>query len=77
MYKKIILSPFRLTKRQVEILLQQIGENLMPKRTTNHALSAEKKVLIALRFFASNERYYTIGNNQGIPPFAITTLKNH
>jgi hypothetical protein len=57
---------FSLTRRQVEILLEIIGPGLQPKAYTNHALSPAQKICIALRFYACNECYYTIGNVQGL-----------
>jgi hypothetical protein len=66
---------FRFTPRLFELLLQEMGPILKPKATTNHALTAQQKLLIFLRFAASNEFYYELQDNQGfiyfMKPFPI------
>ena len=57
---------FRLTPHQVEILLQKLGPRLEPKAGTNNALNAKEKLLIALRFYATNDFYYSLADCQGI-----------
>jgi len=70
--RKIITDPthfrerFRLTRRLFEILLQRIGADLTPETSRSHALTASEKLLITLRFFATNQEYYNSGDTQGI-----------
>ena len=56
---------YRLTPRLVEVLLQIVGRHLKPKVPTNHALSETKKLLIFLRFVASNQFYYELEDTEG------------
>ena len=43
---------FRFTPRQVELLLQIIGEKIKPVRANNNAINEKQRLLIALRFYA-------------------------
>ena len=69
--RRIITNPsdffmrYRLTPRLVEVLLQIVGRHLKPKVPTNHALSETKKLLIFLRFVASNQFYYELEDTEG------------
>ena len=56
---------FRLYPRQAEILLQLLGDDLKPQTYRSHALTAKKKLLCALRFYASNSFFYAIGDSEG------------
>ncbi|KAI1706254.1 putative nuclease HARBI1 [Ditylenchus destructor] len=56
---------FRLTLRQCEILLTIIGPDIQRTTLRSHALSAKEKVLCALRFYASNSFYYSVGDAEG------------
>lgn len=56
---------FRHTPRQAEILLQQIGDKLNNVVSTNHALTTNQKLELTLRYFASNDFYYSIQDSQG------------
>lgn len=56
---------FRLSPRQFELLLQELGPSLAPTTHSNNALTAPQKLLIALRFFASNDWYYEISDFHG------------
>lgn len=53
------LQRYRLSERLVN-KLAEILACLEPKATTNHALTAKQKILIFLRFIASNSFYYEI-----------------
>ncbi|KAI1718460.1 putative nuclease HARBI1 [Ditylenchus destructor] len=58
---------FRLTREQVQQLLDQIGDLIGPNghMARNHPLSVLDKVLLALRFYASGSFYYVIGDTAG------------
>jgi 3'-phosphoadenosine 5'-phosphosulfate sulfotransferase len=56
---------FRLSPRLFENLLTIVRENLRPINPTNKALNSEVKLLIFLRFVASNEFYYELQDTQG------------
>jgi hypothetical protein len=57
---------FRFTKRQFECLLLEVGPKLRPKVSTNNAVNETQKLLITLRFYASNNFYYDVGDTMGI-----------
>ncbi|KAI1716191.1 DDE superfamily endonuclease domain-containing protein [Ditylenchus destructor] len=58
---------FRLTREQVQQLVDEIGDLIGPNghMARNHPLSALDKVLLALRFYASGSFYYVIGDTAG------------
>jgi hypothetical protein len=56
---------FRFTPALFDRLLAEIGPYIEPKVPTNHALSAREKLMVALRFYASGQFYYSIGDAQG------------
>lgn len=56
---------FRFTPRQFEMLLQILGQALKPKSVANHAISPKHKLLATLRFYASNDYYYTLQDSMG------------
>ena len=56
---------FRLSGRQFEILLRKIGPRLSPLENTNNALTECQKLLLALRFYASNDWYYELSDFHG------------
>jgi hypothetical protein len=57
---------FRLSPRMFELLLQRLGPRLAPKVSTNHSLTPERKLLIALKFYATNAFYYELRSLIGI-----------
>ncbi len=57
---------FRFTKEGIQQLLLRVGRDLEPQTARNHALSAQQKLLLALRFYASGDRYYTDGDSHRI-----------
>jgi hypothetical protein len=57
---------FRLTPRLFENLLQILGPTIKPLASTNHALSAKEKLMIFLRFAATNEFYHEVCDTQGL-----------
>lgn len=56
---------FRFAPRHVEILAQRLANRLSAVIPTNHPLTVEQKILITLRFFATNDFYYSLGDVQG------------
>lgn len=56
---------FRLSGRQFEILLRKIGPRLSLLENTNNALTECQKLLLALRFYASNDWYYELSDFHG------------
>jgi len=56
---------FRFTHRLFEVLLQRLGPFLAPATRRSHAISATDKLLIGLRYYASNQEYYNAGDTQG------------
>ena len=56
---------FRLTHRLFEILLRQLAPELAQSTHRSHALSAKDKLLIGLRYYATNQEYYNSGDTQG------------
>lgn len=69
---------FRFTRRQVEQLLRLIGPQLAPRRRRQTYLDPEQKLLMALRFYASNGFYYSLGDAQGssLSPYAQCNALN-
>uniref|UniRef100_A0A915CXY7 DDE Tnp4 domain-containing protein n=1 Tax=Ditylenchus dipsaci TaxID=166011 RepID=A0A915CXY7_9BILA len=57
---------FRLTPRQADVLLGVLGPGLEPSTKRSNPLSAREKLLCALRFFASNGLFYSIGDAEGV-----------
>jgi hypothetical protein len=62
--RKLINLRFRLRPCQAEQLLNIIGEDIRPIFPRNHALSPKERLLVALRFFATNAEFYTIGDGE-------------
>jgi hypothetical protein len=62
---------FRLTLHQAELLLTIIGSQIETRSTVSTAMSACHKLLVTLRFYASNSFYYTIGDGQGLSLYVI------
>jgi hypothetical protein len=56
---------FRLTMEQAEQLLLLVGPYLDCNTTRNKAMPADEKLLVALRFYASGDHYYTLGDCHG------------
>lgn len=56
---------FRLTEHQAERLLEEIGRELAPTSVVGTAMNAKDKLLFALRFYASNNFYYSEGDAMG------------
>lgn len=57
---------FRLNGSQVESLLQIIGSDIIAVQKDGRALGPEKKLLIALHYYASSEMtYYNLGHCHG------------
>ena len=56
---------FRLTRRLFEGLLSIIGPSLKSTAVTKYALNPEQKVLIFLRYAATNQFYYELQHIQG------------
>ena len=56
---------FRLSPTQAECLLLRIGSEIAPMNGRYYALNAKQRLCAALRFFASNNEYYNVGDNLG------------
>ncbi len=56
---------FRLTPTQADELLAEIGHQIGPSSARNRAMPAKEKLLTALRFLASGEFYYSVGDSHG------------
>lgn len=56
---------FRLMPWQAELLLNTIGSDIEPRDKKRTSMSAKHKLMAALRFYAANTFYYTIGDAQG------------
>ena len=65
---------FRFTHRQAELLLQALGNKLDAISATNHSISNKQKLLTALRFYASNDFYYSIGDSMGMSANSVCTI---
>ena len=57
---------FRLMPWQADLLLNIIGPQIETKSRNLTAMPAKHKLMIALRFYASNGFYYFVGDGQGI-----------
>ncbi len=57
---------FRLSTSQAEALLLILGPHLAPKTTKTQAMPAKEKLLVALRFFAGDAEYYSVGDCHGV-----------
>jgi len=62
---------FRLTPNLFYALLERVGPDLCPNTRRSCSLTAEQKLMIALRFFASNPKYYNAGDAQGKENFVL------
>jgi hypothetical protein len=56
---------FRMSPRLFEILLGYLANTLTPKAPTNKALTSGEKLLVFLRFVATNEFYWELQDTQG------------
>lgn len=56
---------FRLTRAQVEVLIGRIGQFLTSPTNRSDPMSPLDKILCALRFYASGNFYYSVGDCQG------------
>jgi hypothetical protein len=56
---------FRLSPWQAELLLNTIGPLIASRSRTPTAMSERHKLMAALRFYASNDFYYSCGDAQG------------
>jgi hypothetical protein len=56
---------FRLMPWQAELLLNSIGPQIETISRTPSAMTARYKLMATLRFYASNNFYYSIGDAQG------------
>lgn len=65
---------YRFTKRQFHVLHQRLSNRLLVANK-NHALSSSARLLVALRFYASNAFYYGVGDMEG-KVFMMFTLRN-
>ena len=57
---------FRMWPAQAEALLTIVGPRLTPQTNCSCSLTAKQKLLAALRFYASNGFYYSVGDSQGM-----------
>lgn len=58
---------FRLTSTQADKLLRLLGPSLQANALHINRMTAKDKLLVALRFYASNSFFYTIGDANGWP----------
>lgn len=56
---------FRFNPRQAELLITLIGPSLMTHGSSKYCLSPKQKLLVSLRFYASNDFYYTLHDSEG------------
>ncbi len=56
---------FRFTREGVEELLRVLGPHLKPNSERNYAVSASHRLLVALRFFATGDYFYSNGDSHG------------
>ena len=56
---------YRFRKDTVRVLTDIIREDIEPKATTNNAFSAEQKVCIALRYYATGTFQRVVGDTEG------------
>lgn len=57
---------FRMSRQIFQILLNHIGPYIAPIAYTNHTLSENERLLIALRFFGSNSPMWQIGDAEHV-----------
>jgi hypothetical protein len=63
---KKFLQRYRMSERLVDLLLENLPYLRRKTSTTNRALSAPEKILVFLRFAASNHHYYDFEDLQGV-----------
>ena len=56
---------YRFKKNTVRLLTELIYDEIAPKAHTNHAFTAEQKMCIALRYFATGTFQRQIGDSEG------------
>ena len=55
---------YRYTKESVKALVALLGNELVPKATTNHAFTPTQKLCIALRFYATGTHQSEVGDGE-------------
>uniref|UniRef100_A0A914H9G4 Uncharacterized protein n=1 Tax=Globodera rostochiensis TaxID=31243 RepID=A0A914H9G4_GLORO len=65
---------FRLYPRQCEELLNLIGEQISPVAMTNHALNSKQRLLVCLRFLATNSAYFSVGDAEHVSKPTVTAV---
>ena len=67
-------SRYRFKENTVKALSVLFEDDIAPKAKTNHAFSAEQKICLALRFFATGSFQKVIGDSEGA---CQATIHNH
>jgi hypothetical protein len=55
-----------MSQRQFDILMNRVGDRLEPKVATNNAIPGRIKLLLTLRFYATNADFSTLLDTQGL-----------
>ncbi|KAI6208046.1 putative nuclease HARBI1 [Aphelenchoides besseyi] len=69
--RQIITDPtqfrerYRFTPRIFELLLREVGQRLQSSKNNLMAMKADQKLMVALRFYATNGEYYNDGDLHG------------
>ena len=62
---------FLLTPNLFYALLERVGPDLCPNTRRSCSITPEQKLMIALRFYTTNPKYYNAGDAQGLGNFVL------
>ena len=65
---------YRYTEKSVKALVALLGNELVPKATTNHAFNATQRLCIALRFYATGTHQSEVGDGEGASQSSVSRI---
>lgn len=72
--EEVIRKKYRLTKDLILDLYDEIGEDLEPETSRNHAVKGIDKLLCALRFYATGSFQDTVGEGFGVHRSTVSRI---
>ena len=68
---------YRYTEKSVKALVALLGNELVPKATTNHAFTATQKLCISLRFYATETHQAEVGDGEWASQSSVSRIVNN
>ena len=68
---------YRYTEKSVKALVALLGNELVPKATTNNAFTATQRLCIALRFYATGTHQCEVGDGEGASQASVSRIVRH